>query len=115
MEKARQLIEQHETAAGKTYHGDVFFFYTGEVMLIPRPNAGTTTPIAVESKSTASVSDVEGLEIDEPAPAPANGTAFQSVPNSWAARVFGFIHSHTGGCASKKECYRVTGDGTIGH
>jgi hypothetical protein len=96
----------------------VFFSDTGEAMLMSRPKVGTSTPIAAENKSKVSVSDVdilEGFEIDEPALVPANGTALQSVPNSWAARVFGFIHSHTGGCASKKEYHRFTGGGTIGH
>ena len=84
MEKARQLIEQHELATGKAYYGDVFFSDTGKVLLISR-QADTAIPIAGENKSTAAVSKVatlEDLEIDKPAPVPANGIAVQLVPNS---------------------------------
>ena len=117
IEKARQLIKQHKLATENIYHGDVFFSDTGEVLLMSK-QAGTTTPIAGGNKSTAAVSEVatlEDLEIDKPAPVPANGTAVQPILNSSTARVFGFIHSHTGGYASKKEYYRVTGYETIGH
>ena len=90
MGKACQLIEQHELATGKAYHGDMFFSDTGEVLLISR-QAGTTIPIVKENKSTAAVSEVvtlEDLEIDVPVPVPANASAVQYGPLSSAARLF---------------------------
>ena len=117
MGKAHQLTEQNETAAEKIYHGDVIFSDTGEVILMSRPKAGTTTPVAAEIKSTASVSDVatlEGLEIDEPAPVPANAPAVQYVHLCSSTRAFEIICSHTSGHAHKEEYFRVNDEGTEG-
>ena len=53
VEKDRLLIEQHETAAGKTSHRDVFFSDSGEVMLMSKPKADTAMSIDMESKDTS--------------------------------------------------------------